>query len=195
MNTTIDELTEMRTQLNDFKSELRQQKIFNEKILRKAMQKDYTKEHNSAWTTVIIGIIAIPLIIILTHFTKVFPVWFIILTAVLILASIGLVFYRTRRFVSDDTMTGNVLAVAQKLADCKRFDNRSLLYFSIPVILIWAVAFFTLILRSGNEFAQAMAIGGAIGGIIGGVLGAIYLRDSSKRIDRILAQIEELKHL
>lgn len=30
----------------------------------------------------------------LPHFTKVFPVWFIILTAVFLLASIGLSFYR-----------------------------------------------------------------------------------------------------
>ena len=195
MNTNIDELMEMRTQLSDFKSELRQQKIFNEKILRKAMAKDYSKERNTPWTSVIISIIAIPLLIILAYFTKVFPVWFIILTVVFLLASISLSFYRTRRFVSDDTMKGNVLTVAQNLADCKRFDNRSLLFFSLPVIVIWAAAFFYLMLRNGGEFARAMAFGGAIGCILGGVLGAIYVRDSSRRIDRILAQIEELRQL
>ena len=195
MNTNIDELMEMRTQLSDFKSELRQQKIFNEKILRKAMSKDYSKERNTPWTSVIISIIAIPLLIILAYFTKVFPVWFIILTVVFLLASISLSFYRTRRFVSDDTMKGNVLTVAQNLADCKRFDNRSLLFFSLPVIVIWAAAFFYLMLRNGGEFARAMAIGGTIGCIIGGVLGAIYVRDTSRRIDRILAQIDELKQL
>jgi glucan phosphoethanolaminetransferase (alkaline phosphatase superfamily) len=195
MNTNIDELTEMRTQLSDFKSELRQQKIFNEKILRKAMAKDYSKERNTPWTSVIISIIAIPILIVLAYFTKVFPVWFIILTVVFLLASISLSFYRTRRFVSDDTMKGNVLTVAQNLADCKRFDNRSLLFFSLPVIVIWAAAFFFLMLRNGGEFARAMAFGGAIGCILGGVLGAIYVRDSSRRIDRILAQIEELRQL
>ena len=195
MNTNIDELMEMRTQLSDFKSELRQQKIFNEKILRKAMAKDYSKERNTPWTSVIISIIAIPLLIILAYFTKVFPVWFIILTVVFLLASISLSFYRTRRFVSDDTMKGNVLTVAQNLADCKRFDNRSLLFFSLPVIVIWAAAFFYLMLRNGGEFARSMAIGGATGCIIGLVLGVIYIRDSSRRIDRILAQIEELRQL
>ena len=50
-------------------------------------------------------------------------------------------------------------------------------------------------LRNGGEFARAMAIGGTIGCIIGGVLGAIYVRDTSRRIDRILAQIDELKQL
>jgi small-conductance mechanosensitive channel len=195
MNTPIDELTDMRALLSDFKSELRQQKIFDEKILRTAMAKDYRKERNNQWTTVILFLIAAPLILILAYFTKVFPVWFLILTAVLFLASIGLAFYRTRRFVSDDALEGNVLTVAKNMADCKRFDQRSLLFFSIPAIVIWAVAFFFLILSNGGEFARAMAIGGAVGAIIGGVLGAIYLRDSFRRIDRILAQIDELRQL
>jgi cation transport ATPase len=195
MNTAIDELEQMRAQLSEFKSELRQQKIFNEKILRKAMAKDYTKERNSQWTTIIVAVIAVPLILMLAYFTGVFPAWFLCLTAVLLLACIALTFYRTRRFVSDNAMTGNILTVAQNMADCKRFDHRSLLFFSIPVILIWGAAFFTLILRNGNELARSMAIGGAIGAVVGGLLGAIYLRDSARRIDRILAQIDELRQL
>jgi uncharacterized membrane protein (DUF485 family) len=196
MNTiNIDELEQMRSCLNDFKSELKQQKIFNEKILRKAMQKDYTKERKSPWTSVVITIIATPILLALAYFTGVFPVWFLCLTGVFLLASIGLSFYRTRCFVSDDMMKGNVLTVARNLADCKRFDNRCLLFFSIPVILIWVAAFFYLMLRNGGEFARAMAFGGATGCIIGLVLGVIYIRDSSRRIDRILAQIEELRQL
>jgi small-conductance mechanosensitive channel len=195
MNTPIDELVEMRTMLNDFKSELRQQKIFNEKILRNAMVKDYRKERSKQWTTVIISIIAAPLILLLAYFTKVFPLWFLIFTAVLFLASIALTFYRTRRFVSDDALEGDVLTVAQHMADCKRFDQRALLFFSVPAIVIWAAAFFTLVISNGGEFARSMAIGGAVGAIIGGLCGAIYLRDSFRRIDSILAQIDELKRL
>lgn len=195
MNTPIDELVEMRTLLNDFKSELRQQKIFNEKILRNAMVKDYRKERSKQWTTVIIFLIAAPLILLLAYFTKVFPLWFLIFTAVLFLFSIALAFYRTRRFVSDDALEGDVLTVAQHMADCKRFDQRALLFFSVPAIVVWAAAFFTLVISNGGEFARSMAIGGAVGAIIGGLCGAIYLRDSFRRIDSILAQIDELKRL
>lgn len=189
----IDELEQMRAELDGFRSQLRQQKIFNEKMMRRAMQKDYSKERKSRWTVVVIGVVAIPLIIFLAAVTGVFPVWFLLMTGVFLLASVGITVYRTRRYVSDDVMNGDVLTVARNMADCKRFDNRTLAFFSIPVVVVWCAAFFWLIIRGGGEMAQAMAIGGAIGGIIGAVLGVFYCRDSKKRINGIIAQIEEMK--
>lgn len=189
----IDELEQMRAELDGFRSQLRQQKIFNEKMMRRAMQKDYSKERKSRWTVVVTGVVAIPLIIFLAAVTGVFPVWFLLMTGVFLLASVGITVYRTRRYVSDDVMNGDVLTVTRNMADCKRFDNHTLAFFSIPVVVVWCAAFFWLIIRSGGEMAQAMAIGGAIGGIIGAVLGVIYCRDSKKRINGIIAQIEEMK--
>ncbi len=189
----IEELEQMRAELDGFRSQLRQQKIFNEKMMRRAMQKDYSKERKSRWTVVVIGVVAIPLIIFLAAVTGVFPVWFLLMTGVFLLASIGITVYRTRRYVSDDVMNGDVLTVTRNMADCKRFDNHTLAFFSIPVVVVWCAAFFWLILRGGGEMAQAMAIGGAIGGIIGAVLGVIYCRDSMKRLNGIIAQIEEMK--
>ncbi len=189
----IEELEQMRTELDGFKSQLRQQKIFNEKMMRRAMQKDYSKERKTQWTVVVIGVAAFPLVIFLAAVTGVFPVWFLLMTGVILLASVGITVYRTRRYVSDDVMNGDVLTVARNMADCKRFDNRTLAFFSIPVVVVWCAAFFWLILRGGGEMAQAMVIGGVIGGIIGAVCGIIYCRDSKRRIDSIIAQIEEIK--
>lgn len=189
----IEELEQMRAELDGFRSQLRQQKIFNEKMMRRAMRKDYSKERKSRWKVVVIGVVAIPLIIFLAAVTGVFPVWFLLMTGVFLLASVGITVYRTRRYVSDDVMNGDVLTVARNMADCKRFDNHTLAFFSIPVVVVWCAAFFWLILRSGGEMARAMAIGGAIGGIIGAVLGVFYCRDSKKRINGIIAQIEEMK--
>ncbi len=188
----IDELEQMRAELSGFKSELRQQKIISDKIMRRAMQKDYARERSTQWTVVILSVIAVPVLVLLAYFTGVFPVWFLVLTAVFLLACVGITFYRTRRFVSDDIMSADVLTVARTLAACKRFDCRSLLYFSIPVLVVWCGAFFRLLYTNGGELARAMIIGGVIGGIVGLVLGLIYLRDSKRRIDRILAQISEM---
>ena len=189
----IDELEQMRIDLGGFKSQLKQQKIFNEKIMRRAMQKDYSKERNTQWTVVGLTVVAIPVLIALAYFTGVFPVWFLVLTAIVFLSCIGITVYRTRRYVSDNVMTGNVLTVAENMVACKRFDYRTLMFFSLPAIIIWAVPFFWLTWQNGGEFARSMLCGGIIGGIIGGILGAIYYRDSVKRINRIIEQLEEIK--
>lgn len=193
--TNISELEQMRAELNGFKSELKQQKIVNEKIMRRAMLKDYAKERRSQWKVIVLALVAVLAVLFLAHFSNIFPLWFLLMTGVFLLACIGLAAYRTSRFVSDDILDGDILTVAGNMAACRRFDNRSLLFFSIPIIIVWGTAFFNLVYVNGGEAARAMIIGGVIGGVIGVILGTVYLIDSAKRINRILAQIDELKRL
>lgn len=191
----IGELEQMRAEFRGFKSELKQQKIINEKIMRRAMQKDYAKERREQWSVVALSAVATPIVLAILYFSKVFPLWFLLMTGALLLSCVGMMIYRAVRFVSDNILDGDILTVAGNMAACRRFDNRSLLFFSIPVIVVWVTAFFCLVYVNGSEAARAMTIGGVIGGVVGAILGTAYLIDSAKRINRILAQIDEFKKL
>lgn len=191
----IVELEQMRIEFREFKSELKQQKIINEKIMRRTMQKDYAKERKGQWSVVALASVATPIALSILYFSKVFPLWFLLMTGALLLSCIGMMIYRAVRFVSDNIMDGDILNVAGNMAACRRFDNRSLLFFSIPVIVVWGTAFFCLVYINGGEAARAMTIGGVIGGVVGAILGTVYLIDSAKRINRILAQIDDFKKL
>ncbi len=190
---TIEELEQMRQDFGNFKTLLKKQQIVSEKMMRRAMQKDYAKERKGVWTTVILVLLFYPLFSVMVFCTDIFPMWFFIFTIAFTLVCIGATVYTTRRYVSDNLMTGNVVTVAEHLANYKRFNNRWLIYFGIPVLVLWLGLFFYFVGQNAGDFARGMIVGGIIGGVIGGICGVRYYLDSMHRVNGILAQIEELK--
>lgn len=85
------------------------------------------------------------------------------------------------------------LTVAEKIIKYKRFGN-NWLKFSIPFLVLWVIGFFHYL--SGNacsDFTHGVIHGGIVGLAVGLTLGIINYRQSKKRINGILKQIDEMK--
>lgn len=85
------------------------------------------------------------------------------------------------------------LTVAEKIIKYKRFGN-NWLKFSIPFLVLWVIVFFHYL--SGNacsDFTHGVIYGGIVGLAVGLTLGIINYRQSMKRLNGILKQIDEMK--
>lgn len=193
MNDNTNSLELMRQELSDFKSVLRNQKIFNEKIMRRSMQKDYSKERKNILVVGVLALVALPAYAVLAFVFKVIPVWLFVLTIFYLALCAAFTVYSVRRYVSDDIMTDNVVSVAENLHQYKRLNNRWLIYFGIPSIVVWLSLFFYVIGQNGSDFARGMVYGGIVGLVCGSVCGIVYYVQSMRRVNRLLAYIEEIK--
>ena len=193
MNDNTNSLELMRQELSDFKSVLRNQKIFNEKIMRRSMQKDYSKERKNILVVGVLALVALPAYAVLAFVFNVIPVWIFVLTIFYLALCAAFTVYSVRRYVSDDIMTDNVVSVAENLHQYKRLNNRWLVYFGIPSIVVWLSLFFYVIGQNGGDFARGMVYGGIVGLVWGSVCGIVYYVQSMRRVNRLLAYIEEIK--
>lgn len=193
MNDNTNSLELMRQELSDFKSVLRNQKIFNEKIMRRSMQKDYSKERKNILVVGVLALVALPAYAVLAFVFNVIPVWFFVLTIFYLALCAAFTVYSVRRYVSDDIMTDNVVSVAENLHQYKRLNNHWLVYFGIPSIVVWLSLFFYVIGQNGGDFARGMVYGGIVGLVWGSVCGIVYYVQSMRRVNRLLAYIEEIK--
>ena len=195
INTPMGELETMRQELSDFKALLKDQKIINETLMRKSMQGDYSKERQSVGLTLWLSVFAILAFAAMTFVMKVLPLWFFVLTVVYMAYCVAVTAYSVRRYVSDDLMTGNVITVAQHVLAYKRFGKRWLVFVGIPTLLVWLALFFYAISQQVGDSANGMILGGICGLVGGSICGTVYYIGSLRRVNRILAQIEEIKQM
>lgn len=193
MNDNTCSLEMMRQELSDFKSVLKSQKIFNEKIMRRSMQKDYSKERKNILVVGLLALVALPAYAVITFVLRAIPVWFFVITIVYLALCAAFTVYAIRRYVSDDIMTDNVVSVAENLRDYKRLNNRWLLFFGIPSMVVWLALFFYVIGQNDGDFVRGMIYGGIVGLVCGSVCGIVYYVQSMRRVNRLIADIEELK--
>ena len=190
---SIDNLDNMRQELTKFKSMLKQQQIVNEKMMRRSMQKDYSKERKVvAWVCALM-FIAIPAMALNTFIVPTFPLWFFVLTVVYLMLCVAFSYYAVRRYVSDDLMSGDIISVAEHMLAYKKLNNRWLVFFGIPSIVVWVGLFYWILSTNNIELAQMMIVSGTIGLVVGCICSVIYYISQTRRINRILTQIEELK--
>ncbi len=193
MNDNAINLELMRQELSDFKSVLKKQKIFNEKIMRRSMQKDYSKERKNIIVVGTLCLLALPAYAFLAFVKQVIPVWFFVLTVLYLALCAAFTVFAIRRYVSNNIMTDNVVSVAENLHNYKRLNNRWLVFFGIPSIVVWLSLFFYLIGQNTGDYVRGMIFGGIVGIVCGSVCGTMYYVQSLRRINRLLAYIEEIK--
>lgn len=189
----IDTLEQMRSEMAGFKAALEQQKIVNDKMMRRAMQKDYSKERGSVSLTAGLSLLGLLALVPPTFVGKLIPVWFFVASVIFMASCLGFSLYMVRRYLSDDLMSGEVVTVAENILNYKRINNRWLAFFGIPVLVAWSAAFFWVISAQAGEFAHGMLLGGIVGLVIGGIFATIYYVDYLRRINRMLQQIDEIR--
>ena len=186
-----DELEQMKSDMQELRSLLSKQKIVNERLMRRAMKRDIGKERTSVVKIVILGLLGIPLYYEMTPIWHL-PQWFLWTTIGFLITAIIASIWSIRRLLKEDLLTGDLLAVAKRIADYKRFSNQWL-KFSIPFLCFWLASLtYYVCLLDNNNMSTGILCGMAVGLVIGGVCGVIHLRSSHRRLDRIVSQIEEI---
>lgn len=186
------ELEQMRQQMQELKTVLREQRIVNEQVMRRAMKSDYRGLRSDLWGSIVMVIVCVPFAwLSLPRFGM--PTWFTIITIVFFLVAMGASVFSIHRYASDDLQTGNLTAVAEKMVAYRRFNNRWLC-FSIPFLVFWMICFFYfLALHMEVAYIRGTITGGIIGAVVGIILSAMQYRKFRRQVARILQQIEEVK--
>lgn len=192
-NVYTDELEQMRHDMDALRTLLSKQKIVNERLMRRAMKRDLGKERREVMGSVALVVIAVPLYVYLQPIIGV-PLWFLGITIGFLLLAGALSVWSVYRLMTEDLLTGDLLEVARRIAEYKRFGN-NWLRFSIPFLCVWLGGFFYYCLQDmDSDAGRGVVVGGAIGGMIGTVCGIIYLVQSRRRLNRVLQQIEEIRN-
>ena len=183
----------MRHDMDALRTLLSKQKIVNERLMRRAMKRDLGKERREVMGSVALVVIAVPLYVYLQPIIGV-PLWFLGITIGFLLLAGALSVWSVYRLMTEDLLTGDLLEVARRIAEYKRFGN-NWLRFSIPFLCVWLGGFFYYCLQDmDSDAGRGVVVGGAIGGMIGTVCGIIYLVQSRRRLNRVLQQIEEIRN-
>lgn len=188
----LQELEEMRSQLLELKSMLKEQTIVNEQMMRKAMKGKYNKVRNDIKFSIVFSFLAMPLIGVLLPSLGL-PLWFTVITLAFLLSALIASTFSLRRYASENLMTGNLTSVAIRLIRYKRFGIYWFFY-AIPFLLLWIVFFFRYVTEGKeSEYVDGVVLGGIIGGVVGGVLGAWNYIQNLRRMNSILREIKNLK--
>lgn len=188
----LQELEEMRSQLLELKSMLKEQTIVNEQMMRKAMKGKYNKVRNDIKFSIVFSFLAMPLIGVLLPSLGL-PLWFTVITLAFLLSALIASTFSLRRYASENLMTGNLTSVAIRLIRYKRFGIYWFFY-AIPFLLLWIVFFFRYVTEGKeSEYVDGVVLGGIIGGVVGGVLGAWNYIQNLRRMNSILREIKDFK--
>lgn len=190
---SVDELEQMRHEMNELRSLLSEQQIVNGRLMRRAMSADMGEEKRDMIVSIVVAVIAIPVYL---YFLPQFglPVWFAIVTAAYFLICCGASVWSLWRLSSENVITGNLVTVAERIVAYKRFGNRWLCC-AIPMVCLWLAAFvyYASAAMTVPDEREGFFYGCLVGVVLGGTCGALHLRKSRRRLNRMLRQIEEVK--
>lgn len=190
-NLYTDELGQMRHDMSELRSLLSEQQIVNERLMRRAMNSEMSKERRSMIFAILCAVVAVPVYYVMMPVWGV-PLWFTLVTVIFLLTAAVASAYSARRLMKESLLTGDLLVVAKRINDYRRFSV-NWLKFSIPFLVLWLIGFIYYASRGMNpEMRMGFFCGSMIGVVIGVVAGVCQLMSSRRRLDRILKQIEEV---
>ena len=169
-----DEMEQMRQDMSELRSLLSEQKIVNERLMRRAMKSELDKERRVTLQTLLPSLFTLPLFYFMQPLWGL-PLWFVWVTIACLL------------------LAGALLKVAGHIVEYKRLGN-NWLKFSIPFLIVWVIGFFYYCGQGMEEnMANGMLLGGVVGGLAGLACGIYFLMQSRRRLNGVLRQIEDLK--
>lgn len=190
MENTDNTLLEMQQQLRQLKAKLDDQKIVNEKILRKSCSQTISRLKFKSNLPIIAGVVAMLAVPSLMAFGISFP--FIIFTWVLMLICIAATIYTNQFIPRVDT---DMVTAADGLRKYKKI-NAEWIKFGLPMAAVWVVWLVWDAVRNmeiqGMELYSFLA-GIGTGIIVGAIIGLKIRRDQLNGADELLAQLQDLK--
>ncbi len=189
-NNDMTELENMRNQLNILKQKLDEQKIVNDRLMRKVTSERISKINKEGKIYAILTTFYIPI--------NVFILWkigmsvaFDIVTNLFLIVCLVFSIYSRRGINPDDVINGSLVELKKKMLKYKSLGNKWLMI-GIPFLAVWFCWFMLELYDGGSDFNKGAMIGGCIGAVIGSVCGAIYYHKSKKNLDSAIQEINDL---
>ncbi|MBO4607996.1 MAG: hypothetical protein J5682_08875 [Prevotella sp.] len=191
----MNEIEEMRQQMNILREKLTKQEIINDTLIRSSISEKMNNIKKQRWLKrciIIFGIIYCPWMI---YKLLEMPIWFAIATiAIFVIAFIYEEVYSNGTTNNDDLSRHGLMETCEKVIRMKKMNKRWL-WFGIPMAIIWVATFVYLIYHNGELAGaeQELLYGVGIGLGIGAILGAkVYLK-GQRQATELIDNIHELK--
>lgn len=190
MENTDNTLLEMQQQLRQLKAKLDDQKIVNEKILRKSCSQTISRLKFKSNLPIVCGVVAMLAVPSLMSFGA--SLAFVIFTWVMMLICIGATVYTNQFIPRVDT---DMVTAAEGLRKYKKI-NAEWIKFGLPMAAVWVGWLVWEAVK--NAGAQGPQLYGFLAGIgtgiiVGVIIGLKIRRDQLNGADELLAQLQDLK--
>ncbi len=193
-NKDMQELEQMRKQMDILKQKLDKQEIVNQQMLRHTMKSRMSWINKYRW----IALLSIPFVAVCflgMVYQGLISWWFYAFTVVMVAVSSIMDFY-VNRLSDKSIMNENLLELSQKLVKMKKIRKTQTII-GLIVVVLWVAWLMYEVYTSGSnniskEYAKMMMISMGIGALIGGTIGVrIYLK-MQRTNDDLIQQIEDL---
>lgn len=183
-------LLEMREQMRQLKEKLDNQKIVNERIMRKSCAQTFNRLRLKSNLPIFFGVFAI---LLSPSFLQLgMSMRFVIFTGVMMLACIVATFLTNMHI---PRMDSDLVTATEELRKYKKI-HAEWIKIALPMLAIWiGLAIIDAVKNiglSGQEL-YGMIAGLSVGVIVGLLLGLKLRRDQMNAADDLLAQLKELK--
>jgi protein-S-isoprenylcysteine O-methyltransferase Ste14 len=198
-NNNMQEMEQMRSQLNLLKQKLDKQEIVNDRLMRQSMRQKMSWINKYRW----LALLAIP-VVALCFLPMTFQLglsWWLYGFTVLFVAVDAVLDWHVNRTSDRDFMRGNLMETAQRLTRMKQIRNQQLL-FGMIVLVVWMGWLVYEVYMAGHSAPAGSDLlpvswcylGGIfVGGVIGLILGLKIFFKMQRTNDEIIDQIEEME--
>jgi len=190
MENTDNTMQEMQQQLQQLKSKLENQKIVNEKILRKSCSQSMNRLKLKSNLPILLGVAAI--LMTPSFLTLGMSMYTVVFTWVLMLICIVATVITNRHIPRIDS---DVVTAAEELGKYKKI-HAEWIKFGLPMAAVWVgLMIIDAVKGAGTQWTDTipMMSGLLVGAILGAVLGLKLRRDQMEAADDLLAQIKDLR--
>lgn len=189
---SMEEMRKLRSEMKQLRSIIADQQIVNNRIIRRGINSDLSREKKDIIFSIIAGVFTIFSSLII--FPKLnIPIWFTIYTIIFMLIAIIASIYTIMKHMNTDTVEESMLCMAEKIVSYRKFQN-NWYKFSIPMLGIWFCLFFYALSNCASGYRlREMILSTVLGIVIGSIIATIKICISKNRIKRMLSQIEEMK--
>ena len=190
MENNDNTLREMQEQMQQLRDKLDNQKIVNERILKKSCSQTASRLRFKANLPILFGVAAI--LLAPSLHTLGISMWFIICTWALMLVCIVATVLTNRHIPQMDR---DLVTATQELTRFKKI-HAEWIKFAIPMIIVWVGLLCWDLFRNENiddPMLQYSFLAGIVTGVVlGGIIGFKTRREQLNAADELLDQIEEL---
>ena len=190
METNDKTFLEMQEQMKQLRDKLENEKIINQRIMRRTCSMTANRLKVKANAPILLGVAAI--LLSPSYLQLGASLYTVIITCVLMLVCIAATIICNRHIPSMDS---DLVTAGEELTKFKKF-HAEWIKFALPTVILWVGIVIWDIIR-GAELDQTETIGFicgvVVGVILGGLLGFKMRRDQLQAADDLLEQIEDLK--
>ena len=198
MNNNMQEMEQMRSQLNLLKQKLDSQQIINDRLMRMSMKQKMSWIDKYRW----IALLAIPVVALCflpITFQMGLSWWLYGFTVFFVTVDVILDWF-VNRMSERDFMRGNLKETAERLVQMKRIRSRQTII-GLLVLIVWLGWLFYEVYTAGHRvpgdsdmvaLSWGYIAGICVGGVIGLIIGLTIFFKMQRTNDEIIEQIEEL---